>query len=385
MLCFWAAMYVYVPVFPVYTEMLGAPLNIVGLAVGAYGLTQMLTRIPVGIWSDAIGKRRIFVSGGMMVCSVSAVGLALAPDPFWLVVFRGVMGLAAATWVCSTVLFVSYFPANESAVPLSIMAFASAVGQVLGTAAGGVLADMWGWTAPFWVSLVLGVLAAIIVLWVPDEITSDAATPRIEGLWHIVKSPLLVLACGIGFIVYFATTSTVYGFTPILAERLGATRTELGILTTGALLSYSFLTVLTPRFVHRLGERPTLLTGFAIITFAILPIPLANDTGGLLILQMVGGIGRGLVTPLLMGLAIRSVAVRDRASAMGIFQAAYAFGMFIGPWLSGNIADTLGLAAVFIVCGGLCLIGLLATLLVMPRIELRSAFEPAATLRSEKA
>ncbi|MCL4395539.1 MAG: MFS transporter [Chloroflexi bacterium] len=116
MLCLWAAMYVYVPVFPVYTELLGAPLDVVGLAVGAYGLTQLLTRIPVGIWSDAIGKRRIFVSGGMIVCSLSAVGLALAPNPFWLVIFRGVMGLAAATWVCSSVLFVSYFPAGESSI-----------------------------------------------------------------------------------------------------------------------------------------------------------------------------------------------------------------------------------------------------------------------------
>jgi MFS family permease len=40
---------------------------------------------------------------------------------------------------------------------------------------------------------------------------------------------------------------------------------------------------------------------------------------------------------------------------MGIFQASYAFGMFIGPWISGGLADSLGLASVFFLCGGLCL------------------------------
>ena len=38
---------------------------------------------------------------------------------------------------------------------------------------------------------------------------------------------------------------------------------------------------------------------------------------------------------------------------MGIFQASYALGMFVGPWMSGGVADSLGTEAVFILCGGL--------------------------------
>ena len=93
----------------------------VGLGVGMYGLTQLLTRVPIGIWSDAMGKRRGIVVVGMLVCGVAGAGLALSPSAVWLVVFRGVMGLAAATWVCSTVLFASYFPRTDPSVPLSIM------------------------------------------------------------------------------------------------------------------------------------------------------------------------------------------------------------------------------------------------------------------------
>lgn len=58
--------------------------------------------------------------------------------------------------------------------------------------------------------------------------------------------------------------------------------------------------------------------------------------------------------PLLLSLSIKAVTAPDRASAMGFFQASYALGVFIGPWISGLLADGLGLASVFVLCGGLC-------------------------------
>src|SRR5512143_2058599 len=173
-LCYWAAMYVYVPIFSVYAETLGARMSVVGLAVGAYGLTQMLTRVPVGIWSDAMGKRRGIVVAGMLTCAVGAAGLAVSPSPAWLVVFRGVMGVAAATWVCSTVLFTSYFPHRHPSVPLSVMSFCSAFGQMLGVASGGELAQRLGWTAPFWASLGLSIVGALVLLRVPEDATAKA-------------------------------------------------------------------------------------------------------------------------------------------------------------------------------------------------------------------
>ena len=372
-LCYWAAMYVYVPIFSVYAESLGASLSVVGLGVGMYGLTQLLTRVPIGIWSDAMGKRRGIVVGGMLVCGVAAAGLALAPSPVWLVVFRGVMGLAAATWVCSTVLFASYFPGTDPSVPLSIMSLLIGLGQIAGTSSGGLLAEHFGWTMPFWASMVLSLLAALFLRVPPDDTTAKPVTVSRAALLRIARAPLLRLACGIGVILYFATFSTVYGFTTVWAERLGATRAQLGYLTTAALLAYSVLTILTPRVIARLGERRTLLLGLLALTLAIFPTPLVRTLGGLFALQALGGIGRGVLYPLLMSLSIKAVAAPDRASAMGIFQASYAFGMFIGPWISGGLADRLGLASVFVVSGSLCLGCWLACIVLTTRGPLRTA------------
>ena len=373
MLCYWAAMYVYVPIFSVYAESLGASLSVVGLGVGMYGLTQLLTRVPIGIWSDAMGKRRGIVVAGMLVCGVAGAGLALAPSPVWLVVFRGVMGLAAATWVCSTVLFASYFPGADPSVPLSIMSLLIGLGQIAGTTSGGLLAEHFGWTMPFWASMVLSLLAALFLRVPPDDTTAKPMTVSRAALARIARAPLLRLACGIGVVLYFVTFSTVYGFTTVWAERLGATRAQLGYLTTAALFAYSVPTILTPRVITRLGERRTLLLGLLALTLAILPTPLVHTLGGLVALQVLSGMGRGLLYPLLMSLSIKAVAAPDRASAMGIFQASYAFGMFIGPWISGGLADRLGLASVFVVCGCLCLGCWLACMVLTAREPLRAA------------
>lgn len=43
---FWFAMYTYVPILAPYVEHLGGSLSMAGLVVGAYGVTQMVIRIP---------------------------------------------------------------------------------------------------------------------------------------------------------------------------------------------------------------------------------------------------------------------------------------------------------------------------------------------------
>ena len=354
---FWAAMYVYTPVFPVYAGVLGASMTTVGLAVGAYGLTQMLLRIPLGIWSDGIGKRRIFVVIGMLICGAAAVGFAFSPSPVWLIIFRGLMGVAASTWVCSTVLFTSYFPGRHPSVPLSIMAFASAIGQVLAVSAGGEIAQRLGWIAPFWASLALSIIGAAILWRVPEDATAKAMPVSREGMLRTASSPSLVLACLLGIVMQYVAWSTINGFTPVLAaDRFAATRAQLGYLTTAGLIAYSLVTLFTPRLVTIIGEAPALILSFILLATGILPTPLIHSLGALAVLQVINGVGRGLIYPLLLSLSIKTTAAKDRASAMGIFQATYALGMFVGPSFSGAIAEAFGIDSVFVLCGVLCLI-----------------------------
>ena len=99
----------------------------------------------------------------------------------------------------------------------------------------------------------------------------------------------------------------------------------------------------------------------------MLIVPLINNIPLLAVAQGVSGFGRGLVYPLLMGLSIREISGEDRATAMGVFQAVYAIGMFLGPTTAGAVADAVGLSGAFIVAGTVSLIAAAAALTLLGR------------------
>ena len=55
---FWFSMYTYVPVLTSYIESLGASHKMAGAIIGSYGFVQMILRIPLGILSDRMHKKR---------------------------------------------------------------------------------------------------------------------------------------------------------------------------------------------------------------------------------------------------------------------------------------------------------------------------------------
>ncbi len=95
-------------------------------------------------------------------------------------------------------------------------------------------------------------------------------------------------------------------------------------------------------------------------------VPMVNTLPLVGVSQLLGGAGRGFSYPLLMGLSIRSVRPADRATAMGVFQAAYGFGMFAGPASTGVIGDAFGMTAIFAVAGMASIVGMLAIAAKVP-------------------
>ena len=106
---YWFSMYTYVPILSPYVEHLGGSLFMIGLVIGSYGFTQLLVRIPLGIWSDRIGKRKVFIIAGIACAILSCLGMALTTNVWVVLGLRSLAGVAAASWVAFTVLFASYY------------------------------------------------------------------------------------------------------------------------------------------------------------------------------------------------------------------------------------------------------------------------------------
>lgn len=78
-------------------------------------------RIPIGILSDRLEMRKIFICGGVLVSILSSLILYLANDPVLILAARGLAGVSASVWVVFTVLFSSCFEKGKTASRISFL------------------------------------------------------------------------------------------------------------------------------------------------------------------------------------------------------------------------------------------------------------------------
>ncbi len=126
---FWFSVYTYPSFLTTYAvDDLGAAKVMAGMIVGSYGLVQMVLRIPLGILSDVLKKRKSFIMMGFGFSILASAGLACTAMlagresiPSWLafaaLIFRGMSGITAATWVQFSVLYSSNYQGDQVREP----------------------------------------------------------------------------------------------------------------------------------------------------------------------------------------------------------------------------------------------------------------------------
>ena len=104
-----------VPVLPDISARLGASPTVIGLLFASFGLTVLLTSVPMGTVSDRIG-RRVPLIGGLVVLTVAAVIFAVADSLPWLFAARLAQGAAdAVTWVVGLAVVADLYDTESAA------------------------------------------------------------------------------------------------------------------------------------------------------------------------------------------------------------------------------------------------------------------------------
>ena len=165
----WICLYLYVPVLPVYIQSLGAPLNMVGVVLAAYDIPQVLFRIPIGLWSDRLHRRKPLVMAGIVLGALGAFGLGITNDPWLLFLARMVVGLGAAAWVVFTIYFAAYYPEKGSGRAIGLLNFIRGGALIAATAGGGFMAEAFGFRQTIFCAAVLGVLALSAMMFAKER------------------------------------------------------------------------------------------------------------------------------------------------------------------------------------------------------------------------
>ncbi len=341
-----ASFFIYVPFLPVYARSQVDNLAMVGVIISAYGLPQLLCRIPIGLYYDSVARRKPIIMISIAIAAVSGVGFVVAGSAVTLFIARAMAGIASAGWVAFTMFFTAYYPQEHSARAIGLINAVNQAAMVVATGSGGVLADVFGYQAVFIVAAGLAVLGLIVMSFAHEP----AAVVRSKSggnLRAVATSPLLIASSAMAVLMMYVTYASIFGFIPSYGATIGASDSQLGVITMLTLAASAVSALISVRLAERIGYTAALSIGAVLMAASLLAVPATTTPEALALVQIVSGLGRGTLLALLMALSIQSAPPAVRATAMGIFQAMYAIGSLVGPIVSGAVADRFGLDAVF--------------------------------------
>lgn len=131
-----------------------------------YALTCGCTLLLCGAITDALGNRRMYLSGTALQ-AVFTLSCGLSTTTTQLIVFRGLAGIATSFCLPSAVsLITSSFPVGKRRnIAFASMGGGQPVGFGIGLVLGGVLSDTIGWRWGFHITAILNSCVLALTLW----------------------------------------------------------------------------------------------------------------------------------------------------------------------------------------------------------------------------
>ena len=347
-LFWWFSLYIYVPVLPIYSKDLGSSLQFIGIIVGSYAVGQILFRIPIGYLSDRLKSRKLFSVLSGIVSFLGSLYLFISNSPNDVLIGRTITGVAAAGWVAISVYCSSFFPRNERFKSSTIILSSNMLSVFLGTFLSGYISDLISIKTCFLLSMVAAILSSILFLFSKEKPFDAKSQFSTIQFINLLRNKLLICLCLIGIFIQFITFSINFSYFPIYLNELSFSDSIVGNLVAFYTLASFIGTISSPRLIKRFGLWKIFIYSAILIGLTTLITPLFENLFLLIFLRLIGGIGGGIIFSSCMSSIVRGFQENYQASAMGIFQAVYAIGMFLGPILSGVIGSSINLESVFI-------------------------------------
>lgn len=352
---FWTALYLYVPTLPIYIKTRTTNLTMVGLVLSMYGLWMAVIRLPMGLIGDSLGWEKPLIILGIFTAVLGAFIMGRGNTLTMLAVGRAFTGLSAGTWVLLIAVFSTFFDLDQAVFASSMLTFSASLGRMIGTGLTGFLNQMGGYQLSFYLAAVTGILAIIVVFFVKEK-RRPPEKVSLKSITHLLTRKDVLLPTIISIFVHYGDWSVTFGFLPILAQQMGAGDVTKSMLISVNIASITVANLLNTLVLKRVKHLFLLSIGALLFFAGIVLIAFAPSITQLFGGTICMGFAFGIVYPILVGLSIQKVADGQRSTAMGIHQSLYATGMFTGSWLSGIIADRIGIRPMFLITAGFYLL-----------------------------
>ncbi|MEU1985141.1 MFS transporter [Nocardia sp. NPDC019395] len=170
-----------------------APLAALQWVVHGYNLTFASFMLACGSLADIFGRRRMFLTGGILFALASLVS-AVVSDIYVLDLARAAAGIGAAALLTSgSSLLAATFDGAARTRAFAAVGIVTGAGLALGAMAAGVLADAWGWRSFFGAHAVVMALVLLAVPFMRESRDSSAARIDWAGTGTLVAGLFLLM------------------------------------------------------------------------------------------------------------------------------------------------------------------------------------------------
>ncbi|NRD72387.1 MFS transporter [Shewanella sp. VB17] len=369
-------LFMIMPVFALYGQHLEgfSPLW-VGIAIGAYGLTQAVLQIPMGILSDKFGRKPIILIG-LFMFAIGSLIAANSDTIYGVVAGRAIQGMGAIA-AAVLALAADLTRDEQRTKVMAIIGMCIGFSFALSLLVGPIVAQYVGLSGLFAMTAGLAVVGMLIVqVLVPNPISQapkgdTLATPaKLKAM--ITDPQLFRLDAGI-FILHLVLTA-VFVALPLDLVDAGLVKEKHWMLYFPAFIGAFFLMVpLIIIGVKKKNTKATFQVSLLIMMLALASMALfANNLVVLSIAVVLFFTGFNYLEASLPSLIAKFCPVGDKGSAMGVYSTSQFLGAFCGGILGGGAYQLVGAAGVFSVALVLMTIWLLLTLGMKNPVLLKS-------------
>lgn len=355
-------MFIILPVFALYADRLpgGHDHTLVGLALGAYGLTQACLQLPFGWLSDRWGRKRTIYLG-LAIFALGSFIAAMAQDIHMVILGRIVQG-AGAISAAVIALTADLTRDEQRTKAMAIIGITIGATFAVSMVAGPVLNHAIGVPGIFALTGLLALSAILVVRYiVPDpprtasgSASSRLATPPGAVSIRTVLGDRQLLRLNYGIFALHAMLMALFVVLPFsLRDQLREDRHWLLYLL---VMAGAILLMLWPMLAaERRGLQKPVFLGSIVALALSMPLLMFPDGGlpmiaiGLLIFFA----AFNLLEATLPSLVSRMAPAGAKGAAIGVYSSVQFLGTFGGAAAGGWLSQRFGAPAVFALCAAL--------------------------------
>lgn len=346
-------LFMILPVFALYAETLpdSTPF-LAGLAIGIYGLSQAIFQIPLGIFSDRVGRKPVII-GGLLVFAAGSVIAALAHSMWLIIIGRAIQGMGAVAGPTMALAADLTREENRTRI-MAVIGMVIGLSFMGGMILGPIISQFAGVSGIFWLTMLLALVGiALVVLAVPTPVhsTQHRDAGIIKGYLGkaLGNASLLRMNAGV-FIIHLVMTANFLVLPGIFEHGLSLPRAEhwkvyLPVFAGSFLLAIPLIIIAEKK--HKI--RVLLLGSTVALLLAEAGMALGHtQIAWLLAAFFLFFVGFNFLEAVQPSLVAKYSDVNTKGTAMGIFSSSQFLGIFAGGSLGGMVNNAWGATGVFV-------------------------------------